>query len=109
MPVARKLLVEPQVAVAPADPLPGLRDFVDHVRMQQRGPGLPVASLQAGDKALRDFLVATHPGNLPHRVVRHLTQLTGCHTVATVRLLRSEERRVGKEGRARGWREHVMW
>src|SRR5690349_14130463 len=29
MPVAGILLVEPQVAVAPADPLPGLRDLVD--------------------------------------------------------------------------------
>ena len=87
VPVARILLIEPQVAVAPPDPLPGLRDLVDHIRMQQRGPGLPVAGLQAGDKALREFGVAAHPGNLPHRAARHLTQLLGCYTVATVRLL----------------------
>jgi hypothetical protein len=34
--------------------------------MQQPGPGLPVAGLQARDEALDEFRAATHPGNLPH-------------------------------------------
>src|SRR5689334_3602120 len=52
MPVARVFLVEPQVAVTPADTLPRLRYLVDHIGMQQPGPGRPVPGFQAGDEAL---------------------------------------------------------
>ena len=66
VPVAGVFLVEPQVAVTPADPLPRLRDLLDHLRIQQPGPGLPVAGLQARDEPLDEFGVAAHSGNLPH-------------------------------------------
>jgi hypothetical protein len=39
------------VPVTAADPLPRLRDLVDHVRVQQPGPGVPLPGLQAGDEA----------------------------------------------------------
>jgi hypothetical protein len=52
VPVAGILLVERQVPVASADPLPRLRDLVDHVRMQEPGPGIPVACLKVEDEEL---------------------------------------------------------
>jgi len=67
MPVTGILLIEPQVAITSPDPLPRLRDLVDHGGMQQRYPSMPIPSLQVRDEAFHQLAIAAHLGNLPHK------------------------------------------
>src|SRR5215471_17528383 len=84
MPVPGVLLIEPQVAIAAADALPRLRDLVDHGRMQQRRPVIPVPGLQAGDEALHQLAVIVHPGKLPHPGHARATRSRDPRLTATV-------------------------
>jgi hypothetical protein len=66
MPVTGVLLIEPQVAITPPDALPRLRYLIDHGRMQQCCPGVPVPGLQVRDEELCQLTVAAHHRKLPH-------------------------------------------
>src|SRR5262245_36127209 len=57
MPVTGILLIEPQVAITPPDPLPRLRDLIHDAGMQQPCPGIPVPGFQGCDEALGQLTV----------------------------------------------------
>src|SRR6266536_442610 len=71
-PVARIFRVELHIGLPAADPLPGLRQLVDHIRSEQRAEGGPVAGVGRGP-VCRDHLCGSvaHTATVPARCDRN--------------------------------------